>query len=74
MEVELSIVIPAINEATNLARLIPQTWELLKRLEFTGEIIVVVGPSTDHTAETSRRHGAQVIQQRSKGYGGALTE
>jgi dolichol-phosphate mannosyltransferase len=74
MEVELSIVIPAINEATNLARLIPQTWELLKRLECTGEIIVVVGPSTDHTAETSRRHGAQVIQQRSKGYGGALTE
>ncbi len=70
----LSIVIPAMNEAQNLARLIPQAWHVIERLDCKAEIIVVVGPSTDDTALVARERGAHVIEQTTKGYGGALAE
>jgi len=74
LSIELSIVIPAINEAANLARLIPQTRGMLERLSCRGEILVVAGPSTDGTAAVAREHGARVINQETTGYGGALAE
>jgi dolichol-phosphate mannosyltransferase len=74
MSVELSIVIPAMNEAQNLARLIPQAWRVVERLGCAAEIIVVVGPSTDRTADVAREQGARVVNQQTKGYGGALAE
>src|SRR5690242_5091346 len=71
---ELSIVIPAMNEAENLRRLLRQTWGVIERLGCAAEIVVVVGPSTDSTASTANEGGARVVVQLSKGYGGALAE
>src|SRR5215831_14739231 len=71
-DVQLSIVVPAMNEARNLARLIPQTWSVVRRLGCSAEIIIVVGPSTDRTIDVAREQGARVIEQQTKGYGGAL--
>ena len=47
----LSCVIPAYNEADNLARLLPQLREQLDRLGMVWEIIVVNDGSRDHTRE-----------------------
>jgi dolichol-phosphate mannosyltransferase len=74
MDTQLSIVIPAMNEAENLSRLIPQTWHTVERIGCKTEIIVVVGSSTDQTATVARENGAIVVEQVSKGYGGALVE
>jgi len=72
--IDLSVIILAMNEAPNLARLLPQTSRVLDRLGIAAEIVVVAGSSTDGTADVARSHGAQVIDQSSKGYGGALAE
>jgi len=70
----LSIVLPAMNEADNLVRLIPQLWSVVDRLKCDAEIIVVAGSSTDGTVTVARDLGAVAIEQTSKGYGGALAE
>lgn len=58
MSRQLSIIVPARNEAGGLARVLPQ---LAGR--FPGaEILVVDDGSTDATAEVAARHGARVIR------------
>ncbi|MDQ6833127.1 MAG: bifunctional glycosyltransferase/class I SAM-dependent methyltransferase [Chloroflexota bacterium] len=71
---DLSIVIPAMNEADNLAALLPELFRVVGDLGCAYEIIVVVGQSSDDSAAVARRLGAMVIEQRSRGYGGALQE
>jgi len=78
---ELSVVIPALNEADNLAKLLPQLHAVLSSLDGVSsssrpgieyEIIVVDNHSTDATTEVCVSSGATLIQQTDPGYGGAL--
>src|SRR4051794_36135875 len=71
---DLTVIIPAMDEAENLARLIPWTQEVLARLDCTAEIVVVAGPSSDDTVNVARARGARIVEQTSRGYGGALAE
>jgi len=69
----ISAVIPALNEAENLALLLPALQHQLQQLVGDShETIVVEGTSTDATEEIARRLGARVVNQRARGYGGAL--
>lgn len=70
---ELSIILPAINEAENLALLLPRLHEVAKGIG-PYEIIVVDGGSTDDTAARSAAQGARVHLQKERGYGKALQE
>ncbi len=70
---ELSIVLPAINEADNLSLLLPRIHEVARSLG-AYEILVVDGGSTDDTASRAALHGARVHFQRERGYGNALKE
>ena len=70
---ELSIVLPAINEAENLARLIPSLHEVARPIG-SYEILVVEGGSTDDTVARAEQHGARVLVQAERGYGNALKE
>ncbi|HVR85245.1 MAG TPA: glycosyltransferase [Planctomycetota bacterium] len=70
---ELSIILPAINEADNLSVLLPRLHEAGKSIG-TYEIIVLDGGSTDDTAARSTMHGAKVHFQKERGYGMALKE
>lgn len=76
MKLELSIVIPALNEAKNLSRLLPEIHQslvaLLERRAY--EIIIVDGGSEDNTREISHESGAEVVVQTNSGYGNALVE
>lgn len=72
MTVQLSIVIPALNECDNIARLIPRLSEAIPPDVHDYEIIVVDGDSHDGTPRAAEDLGARVVTQRKPGYGGAL--
>jgi len=71
-EASLGVVIPAWNERENLDLLLPELTAITRRLGIAADLIVVDGGSTDGTAETAARHGARVVRQQERGYGGAL--
>ena len=70
---EISIVLPAINEADNLALLLPRVHEVARSIG-PYEILVIDGGSTDDTAARAASHGARVHVQVERGYGSALRE
>jgi dolichol-phosphate mannosyltransferase len=71
--IELSIILPAINEADNLSNLLPRLHEVAKTIG-SYEIVVVDGGSTDDTPRRATIHGARVLFQQERGYGMALKE
>src|SRR5512143_1092335 len=73
-DVELTAVVPVLNERDNLAQLLPRLARVLDGLGCATEVLVVDGGSTDGTAEAARELGARVLVQRTPGYGGALRE
>jgi glycosyltransferase involved in cell wall biosynthesis len=64
--VELSIIIPAFNEAGNIAAVLEEIPGIPR-----SEVIVVDGGSADGTVEIAREHGAKVLVDRRRGYGRA---
>lgn len=72
--IELSIIIAALNEATNLELLLPMLRQQLAFMHGRYEIIVVNGDSTDDTADIAIKLGARLEQQQKVGYGGALIQ
>ena len=69
---DVSVILPVVNEGANLRILIPKLNALLDRDRLTHEIVVVDGGSTDGTRETAESLGARVVPERRKGYAGAL--
>jgi dolichol-phosphate mannosyltransferase len=70
---QISIVIPALNEGANLRLLLPRLDRVVSTLPSQEhETIVVDGGSTDDTVAVVRDAGARVIPQNEPGYGGAL--
>ena len=61
-----AVVIPAFNEAENLAVLLPRISSDI------GTVIVVDNGSTDQSAAVARQLGAQVISEERRGYGTAV--
>jgi dolichol-phosphate mannosyltransferase len=70
---QISVVIPALNEGSNLRHLLPRLQLVIPALALEEhEIIIVDGGSTDETVEVVESLGAKVIPQDEPGYGGAL--
>lgn len=69
---DLSLVIPTLNEAGNIAEVIERARRVLEKLSIRYEIIIVDGGSSDHTVERAQRAGARAVLQVDQGYGGAL--
>lgn len=70
--IELSIVMPCLNEAETLASCIRKAQGFLARTGIRGEIIVGDNGSTDASADVARSLGARVVSVDQKGYGHAL--
>jgi Glycosyl transferase family 2 len=70
--IELSIVLPCLNEAATLGACIEAARSALRRLEIEGEIIVADNGSSDGSIEIAERLGARVVSVPEKGYGAAL--
>ena len=70
--VELSIVMPCLNEAETLAVCIRKARGFLSRSGVSGEVVVADNGSTDGSQEIAVREGARVVDVADKGYGSAL--
>jgi len=72
-EVEISAVIPCLNEEETLGICIEKAWRCFRDLGIVGEVVVADNGSSDRSAEIARELGARVIDARIPGYGAALT-
>src|SRR5688572_210542 len=70
--VELSIVMPCLNEADTLATCIEKAQRSLSENNINGEVIIADNGSTDGSQEIAQRLGARLVPVSAKGYGNAL--
>jgi len=70
--VELTIVMPCLNEAETLAPCIEKARLGIERSGVRGEILVADNGSKDDSVQIAERLGARVIHVKEKGYGNAL--
>lgn len=71
---EITVLLPAMNEAENVALVLPRIHEVLRSMGRAYEILVVDGRSTDDTPMRAAMQGARVHIQEERGYGRALLE
>jgi glycosyltransferase involved in cell wall biosynthesis len=72
VELELSIVIPCLNEAETVGTCVAKAVRWIDMHEISGEVIVADNGSTDGSSQIAAANGARVISVMEKGYGSAL--
>src|SRR5213080_2594152 len=70
--VEVSVVIPCLNEANSLAFCIDKAVTAFRGAGLSGEVIVADNGSTDGSIQIAEEHGARVVRVEERGYGIAL--
>jgi glycosyltransferase involved in cell wall biosynthesis len=70
--VNVSVVMPCLNEADTLAACIAKAREGLDACDPDGEVIVADNGSTDGSREIAQRGGARLVDVAERGYGSAL--
>ncbi len=69
---ELTILMPCLNEAETVATCVRKAQSFLQRTAVAGEILVADNGSSDGSPELARQAGARVVRITAKGYGSAL--
>ena len=69
---EVSVVMPCLNEAETLETCIGKAQRALREADIAGEVVVADNGSSDGSVEIAQRMGARVVNVRAKGYGNAL--
>lgn len=69
---ELSVVLPCLNEAETVGTCVTKAREAMKEHGIAGEIIVADNGSTDGSREIATNSGARVVPVPERGYGAAL--
>ena len=70
--VDVSVVIPCLNEANSLRACIEKAQKAFKEARLSGEVVVADNGSTDGSIEIAQTAGARVIPVAQRGYGSAL--
>jgi glycosyltransferase involved in cell wall biosynthesis len=70
--VEVSVVIPCLNEANSLAFCVDKAVNAFRAAGLCGEVVVADNGSTDGSIQIAEEHGARVIRVAERGYGAAL--
>lgn len=71
-DIEVTVVLPCLNEAETLAVCVTKALKSLAELGVRGEVLVSDNGSTDGSQRIAIENGARVINAPIKGYGGAL--
>src|SRR5258707_7863233 len=71
-ELDVSVVIPCLNEANSLAFCVEKALTAIRGARLHGEVIVGDNGSTDGSVEIAEHNGATVIRVPERGYGAAL--
>lgn len=69
---ELSIIMPCLNEAETLAICIEKAQWYLKEYQIKGEVLIADNGSTDGSQEIAIKMGAMLVNVKEKGYGSAI--
>jgi len=69
---DLSVVIPTLNEGPNLMELLPILRSTLEEMGITWEILIVDGNSQDNSEEIATQEQARYICEEEPGYGAAI--
>ncbi len=72
MTLELSIVMPCLDEAKTVGQCVTRARAALQRLGIAGEVIVADNGSSDGSPAIAERAGARVVPVAARGYGAAL--
>ncbi len=72
MSIELTILMPCLNEEETLADCIDEARGFLARVNIDGEVLVADNGSTDGSIRIAEQHNAGVVRVPIKGYGAAL--
>jgi hypothetical protein len=70
--IELSVVLPCLNEAETLAVCVQKAIKCINELGISGEVVVSDNGSTDGSQQIAVENGARVVHAPIRGYGGAL--
>lgn len=70
--IELSVVIPCLNESQTVGQCVTRALEALERSGIIGEVVVGDNGSTDNSREIAAAAGARVVVSQKRGYGSAL--
>src|SRR5687767_11785210 len=70
--VELTILMPCLNEAATIARCVEKARRFLAEKAIAGEVLIADNGSTDGSAAMAQAAGARVIHATERGYGAAL--
>lgn len=70
--VEVSVVMPCLNEADTLAQCIEEIQRTFRASDIRGEIVVADNGSTDSSPRIAAENGARVVRVGDRGYGNAL--
>ncbi len=70
--VELSIVIPCLNEADSLPYSLQKATSFIKENNISGEVILADNGSTDNSVEIATQYNCIVITENEKGYGSVI--
>lgn len=70
--IEVSVVMPCLNEAKTLEICIVKAQRALEEAKIAGEVVIADNGSTDGSVQIAERLGARVVNVRAKGYGNAL--
>ena len=71
-QLELSIVIPCLNEEDTVGQCIDKAFSNLKKLKISGEIILSDNGSSDNSVSIAQIKGAKIVHVKNKGYGAAI--
>jgi glycosyltransferase involved in cell wall biosynthesis len=71
-ELELSVVMPCLNEELTVGVCVEKAVRTMRQLGIAGEVVVVDNGSTDASVAIAEQAGARVLHQPLKGYGNAL--
>jgi glycosyltransferase involved in cell wall biosynthesis len=71
-ELELTILMPCLNEAETLAVCIRKAQGFLQRARIKGEVLIADNGSTDGSRDIAAKAGASIVDIPQKGYGAAL--
>jgi glycosyltransferase involved in cell wall biosynthesis len=71
-QIELSIVLPCLNEERTVGICVAKAMNFLKENGINGEVVIADNGSTDRSTEIATAGGARVVRIQEKGYGSAL--
>jgi glycosyltransferase involved in cell wall biosynthesis len=70
--VDVSVVIPCLNEANSIGICVSKAMEAFRAAGLRGEVVVADNGSTDGSIEVAQKLGARVARVEARGYGSAL--